>query len=82
MEPHWLRNWPPWGMKWSVRTAEDGFPELVVKRGRHELRVPAFSSVAYLDDTPFDLGSVAVYIDKNDTFYLPTALAEKLGGRK
>ncbi len=70
------------GMKWSMRTAEDGFPELMVKRGRHELRVPAFSSVAYLDDTPFDLGSVAVYIDKNDTFYLPTALAEKLGGRK
>ena len=69
------------GMKWSVRTAKDGFPELMVKRGRHELRVPAFSSVAYLDDTPFDLGSVAVYIDKNDTFYLPTALAEKLGGR-
>ena len=70
------------GMKWSVRMAEDGSPELVVKRGRHELRVPAFSSVAYLDDTPFDLGSVAVYIDKNDTFYLPTALAEKLEKRK
>lgn len=72
------------GMKWTVRPAAeaDGFPELVVKRGRHELRVPAFSSVAYLDGKPFDLGSVAVYMDKNNTFYLPGSLAAKLDGKK
>ena len=72
------------GMKWTVRPAAEagGFPELVVKRGRHELRVPAFSSVAYLDGKPFDLGSVAVYMDKNNTFYLPGSLAAKLDGKK
>ncbi len=55
-----------------------GFPILIVKKGKNTLEVPAFKSVAYLNGKPFDLGSVTVYIDKNDTFYLPGILADKL----
>lgn len=53
-------------------------PTLIVKKGKKELVIPAFKSVGYLNDKPFEIGSVVVYIDKNDTFYLPKALAEKL----
>jgi alkaline phosphatase len=34
--------------------------------------------VGKLNGKPFDIGSVVVYIDKNDTFYLPESLKEKL----
>jgi alkaline phosphatase len=54
------------------------FPVLKVKKGETILEVPAFKSVAYLNNQTFDLGSVTVYIDKNDTFYLPEWLAGKL----
>lgn len=67
------------GMKADVQTNEkDGTLELRVKRGRHTLRVPAFSSVAYLDGKAVDLGSVAVYVDKTGLFYLPAFLSEVL----
>ncbi|GAB6010621.1 alkaline phosphatase [Viscerimonas tarda] len=54
------------------------FPVLIVKKGGNTLEIPAFKSVAYLNKTAFDLGSVAVYIDKNDTFYLPAGLGVKM----
>ena len=66
------------GMNYSIDKKDPDFPVLRVKKGRNTLEVKAFSSVAQLNGKPFDIGSVTVYIDKNDTFYLPTALAEKL----
>lgn len=65
------------GLKYSIKKTDDNV-ELLVKKGSKKLRIPAFSSVAYLNEKAFDLGSVAVYIDKNDTFYLPKNLIEKL----
>lgn len=65
------------GMKYSIDKSTD-FPVLTVKKGKNTLVVPSFKSVAYLNGKPFDLNSVTVYIDKNDTFYLPSNLAEKL----
>lgn len=53
-------------------------PVLTIKKGKNTLVVPAFKSVAYLNKKPFDLGSVTVYIDKTNMFYLPANLAEKL----
>lgn len=47
------------------------FPMLVIKKGKNTLEVPAFKSIAYLNKKMIDLGSVTVYIDKNDTFYIP-----------
>ncbi|MCL1821243.1 MAG: alkaline phosphatase [Prolixibacteraceae bacterium] len=54
------------------------FPHLIVKKGGKTLDIPAFTSVALLDGKPFDIGSVVVYVDKTDTFYLPKKLAEKM----
>jgi alkaline phosphatase len=66
------------GMNYSIDKKDPDFPVLRVKKGRNTLEIKAFSSVAQLNGKPFDIGSVVVYIDKNDTFYLPVALAEKL----
>ncbi len=65
------------GFKYTIDTTGD-FPILTVKNKRNNLEVRAFSSVAKLNGQDFDLGSVTVYIDKNDTFYLPKNLVEKI----
>ena len=66
------------GMQFTIEDKDGDIPILVVKNGEKTLRVPAFSSVATLNGKSFDLGSVTVYIDKNNTFYLPQNLADKL----
>ncbi|MHB9055125.1 MAG: alkaline phosphatase [Paludibacteraceae bacterium] len=63
--------------KYTIVPGKD-FPKLVVKNKRKTLEIPAYSSVATLNGISFDLGSVAVYVDKNNTFYIPANLAEKL----
>lgn len=65
------------GMEYSIDKSSD-FPVLKVKKGNMTLTIPAFKSVAYLNDQPIALRSVTVYIDKNDTFYIPKSLANKL----
>ncbi|MEA4919263.1 alkaline phosphatase [Proteiniphilum sp.] len=66
------------GMSYSIDKKEPDFPILKVKKGKNTLEIKAFSSVAQLNGKPFDIGSVVVYIDKNDTFYLPADLVKKL----
>ena len=66
------------GMEYTIENKDADIPVLIVKNKTKTLRIPAFSSVATLNGKSFDLGSVTVYIDKNDTFYLPSNLAEKL----
>ena len=65
------------GLKYSIVQGKD-FPKLVIKNKRKTLEIPAYSSVATLNGVPFDLGSVVVYVDKNNTFYLPKNLVEKV----
>lgn len=64
------------GAKCSISAAEGQMPCLTVRKGRRTLRVPAYGSVAYLDGKPLKLRSAVVYIDRNDTFYLPRELGE------
>lgn len=66
------------GLNYSIDKKDSDFPVLKVKKGKNTLEIKAFSSVAKLNGKPFDIGSVVVYIDKNDTFYLPKSLVEKL----
>lgn len=67
------------GLNFKIdKSKSEDFPVLIVKKGKNTLEIPAFKSIAYLNKKPFDLGSVTVYIDKNDTFYLPASLADKL----
>lgn len=65
------------GLDFRIDKTRD-FPHLVVKKGNKTLDITAFTSVALLDGKPFDIGSVVVYFDKTDTFYLPQKLVEKL----
>lgn len=58
--------------------SENKFPVLIVKKGSNVLKIPAFKSIAYLNDELIDLGSVTVYIDKNNTFYVPKSLSDKI----
>lgn len=66
------------GMDYGIAAEKDKAPTLIVKKGNSTLEVQAYSSVAMLNGVPFDMGSVAVYVDKNSTFYLPKNLAGKL----
>lgn len=68
------------GMKYEI-VQKGGKPNLVVKLKRQTLEIPAFSSVATLNGKPVELGSVAVFVDKNNTFYLPRKLKEKVFGK-
>lgn len=65
------------GLEYSIDKSTD-FPVLKVKKGKNVLTIPAFKSVAYLNGKLIALNSVTVYIDKNDTFYIPRSLAGKL----
>lgn len=65
------------GLKCTIDKST-AFPQLTVKKGKKTLVVPAFKSIAYVNGKEIDLGSVTVYIDKNDTFYLPSNLIEQL----
>ena len=64
------------GISYSINRDNPDFPVLKVKKGRTTLEIPAFSSVVKKNGKPLDLGSVVVYIDKNDTFYIPSNLNE------
>lgn len=66
------------GITTSIDKKDPEFPILIVKKGKKTLEIPAYKSIAYLNKSQFDLGSVTVYIDKNDTFYLPANLIDKL----
>ena len=64
------------GMSYSINRNNPDFPVLMVKKGKTRMEIPAFSSVVKKNGKSFDIGSVVVYIDKNDTFYLPANLRE------
>lgn len=65
------------GFDYKIDESSD-LPDLIVKRGRNVLRIPASKSVVYLNDKPIGQKSVIVYIDKNKTFYLPRKLVDLL----
>lgn len=62
------------GLDYKVETPEGQFPQLVVTKGKKKLIVPAFKAKAYLGKKTIDMKSVSIYMDKNNTFYLPQFL--------
>lgn len=66
------------GFNYTIDRTNTDFPVLIVKNKKKTLKIPAFKSVAYLNKEKFDIGSVTVYIDKTDTFYLSSSLINKL----
>ena len=67
------------GLNYRIITSDSDFPTLTVTKGKNTLTVKAFGSVAYLNGKPIDLGSVTVYIDRNETFYLPADIVKMTG---
>lgn len=65
------------GMDYKIEQRE-GWTYLTVKKGKKVLTIPAHKAVVYLNDKEQELRSVVVYIDKNNTFYLPKSLAKLL----
>ncbi|MDR3095042.1 MAG: alkaline phosphatase [Bacteroidales bacterium] len=65
------------GYSYSIDATGD-LAVLTVKKGKNTLVLRASNSVAYLNKKPVDLGSVVVYVDKTDNFYLPADLLLKV----
>lgn len=54
------------------------FKRLTVRKGANELILTQNSSIAQLNGKKVQLETVVVYVDKNQTFYLPKSIASKL----
>ena len=67
------------GVDYEITEKDSEFPVLTIKKGNNTLIIRAFSSVASVNGKPVDLGSVTVYIDRNETFYLPVDIIKKAG---
>ena len=65
-------------LTYQIDKSDKNFPMLIVKKGKNTLKVPAYKSIAYLNNKQIDLGSVVVYVDKTELFYLPASLGELL----
>ena len=60
---------------------EKGSPSLVVKNKKKQINITPFSNIVTIGkkgQEEIRLNSVIVYVDKNNTFYLPTKLVEYL----
>ncbi len=58
------------------------YPVLRVKLKGKKVEIPAYSSVIYVDKKPIQLKSVVVYMDKNNTFYLPKNIIDIVNSLK
>lgn len=57
---------------------EKGLPTLKVKNKKKSLEIRPFTNIVKTKDGEVKLNSVVVYVDKNNTFYLPESLEELL----
>jgi alkaline phosphatase len=62
------------GMNYNIELNSGNNQQLIVNNNGKTLIVSAQTSVATLNGVEFDLGSVAVFVDKTNTFYLPEKL--------
>lgn len=62
------------GLDCKVEAKEGENPKLIVKKGKKQMVIPAFKSTVQLNKKNIELKSTTVYMDKNDTFYVPTFL--------
>lgn len=62
---------------YTINKEHTNIPTLIVTSKNKKMELKAFSSVGKINEIQFEIGSVIVYIDKNDTFYLPKALLNK-----
>jgi alkaline phosphatase len=67
------------GMDYSINfETPKEHPVLTVTKGNKTLKIKANSNIVNLDGKNIQLQTVVVYVDKNNTFYLPKNLADLL----
>lgn len=66
------------GMQLKIENRDGQFPLLIVKNGANTLEIPGNTSTATLNGKKIELGSVAVYVDKNNSFYVPAKLKQMM----
>ncbi|MCD8042637.1 MAG: alkaline phosphatase [Tannerellaceae bacterium] len=69
------------GYKYEIREVKDRNPELIVKNGKKQLNIQPYTNIITTGKKGTEeirLNSVIVYVDKNNTFYLPKHVAEYL----
>jgi len=64
------------GMEYSIDTANPNRPVLKVKSGKNVLEITAYASEGTFNKKHFNLESVCVYMNENNTFYVPQALRQ------
>jgi alkaline phosphatase len=66
------------GLKWKINSENEKFPVLEVESAdaKNKLTVNPYSNIALHNGKEIRLNSVAVYVDKTNTFYLPKSLRE------
>jgi alkaline phosphatase len=69
------------GYNYTIDTSTDN-PVLKVKNKKTTIEVQPNTSIAKLNGKELRLNSVVVYVDKNNTFYLPQSLKELLEVKK
>jgi alkaline phosphatase len=65
------------GYQYTIKNGGN-VPVLEVKNKKNKLEIPAYAHTIKHNGKEFSLNSVVVYVDKNDTFYLPQSLADLL----
>jgi alkaline phosphatase len=65
------------GMNMSI-SKNGPAPELTIKNGNKTLIIPAYSSIVNFNGNNQPIGSVTVYVDKTETFYLSAKLKDLL----
>ncbi len=68
------------GCEYKIRKSgsKDSLPVLEVKKGKNELQISPNTNIVVFNGKEIKLNSVIVYVDKNDTFYLPDSLKNLL----
>lgn len=62
------------GLDCKIEAKDGEYPNLVVKKGKKQMIIPAFKSTVQLNKKNIELKSTTVYMEKNNTFYIPTFL--------
>jgi len=63
------------GYQYTIKK-NGNLPLLEVKNKKNKLEIPAYANTVKYNGKEIKLNSVVVYVDKNDTFYLPQTLAD------
>ncbi len=66
------------GYQYSINQKEDKKPVLEIKNKNNKLQITPNTNIVLLNGKEVKLNSVVIYVDRNNTFYLPKSLKQLL----